>query len=166
MRKFILAGAALWLVVATAAVGEEAKPAESPAEKPKCSAIASKKFPAAPAAASSKLGRVAACVPAKECTDSSDKGKAALAASFCATNNYELCSGGSCDQATFSCQPEFRAKETKGMKLSKCVARPSKITCPKEGEEICLCDLEIEAKGALSCGCACKLAPTPTPTAR
>lgn len=161
MTKAVLVAVVLSLALTSKAAAQEAKPTE----RPKCSAIPSKKFPPQPGALI-KLGRVAACMPEADCSEKSDKARAGLGTSFCATNNYETCMAGTCDQATFSCQTEHRAKESKGVKLSQCVSRPSAIACPKAGEQICLCDVEVEPKGALACGCSCRLAPTPTPTAR
>ena len=81
-------------------------------------------------------------------------------------NHYDACRGATCDKPTLACMPEFRAGASKGIKLSNCVARPSKVACPKAGDEICLCDMEIEPKGGINCGCSCQVAPTPTATAR
>jgi len=135
----------------------------APTPAPKCEAIPAKRFPASPPAALVKQGRFAACVPAKQCGPSEAKTKTALGRSFCAMNHYDACRAGTCDKSTLSCQPELREKDTQGVKLSNCVSRPSKVACPKDGEEICLCDMEIEPKGGLSCGCSCQTAPTPTP---
>jgi hypothetical protein len=158
----ILACAALGIFAAAAAPAQEA----TPTVPQKCSAIAPRNFPSAPPAAATKQGRFAACMPAKQCAATEDKAKTALGTSFCAMNNFDACRGGTCDKATLACMPEFRDGGSKGIKLSNCVSRPSKITCPKDGDEICLCDVEIEAKGGIQCGCACQVAPTATPTAR
>ena len=161
LRKFLVV-VSLSLVWAATARAQEAQPTAPP----KCSAVPPKNFPAAPPAAQMKLGRVASCVPAKECNETSDKAKAGLGTSFCATNHFDACRLATCDKPTLICMPEFRPKESKGIKLTNCISRPSKIACPKEGEEICLCDLEVEAKGFVQCGSSCQIAPTPTPSAR
>src|SRR6185436_6590835 len=96
LRKIFTCTTALLLLSSGGAWGQDAKPAEAP----KCSAIPPKSFPAAPAAGVSKQGRLSACVPAKECKDSDDTTKAALAGSFCMMNNYAACHGGTCDKAT------------------------------------------------------------------
>lgn len=157
LRTFLVLVALVLLAPAARAQDAQATPA------PKCAAIPAKRFPATAPAALVKQGRFAACVPAKQCTTTEEKTKAALGRSFCAMNYYDTCRAGTCDKSTLSCQAELREKETQGVKLSNCVSRPSKIACPKDGEEICLCDMEIEPKGGLSCGCSCQIAPTPTP---
>lgn len=162
LRNTFTCTAALLLLVGGVAWGQDAKPTEAP----KCSAVPVKNFPAVPPAAAAKQGRVAGCVPAKACKETDDVTKTALGTSFCAMNNYTSCYGATCDKSTLACMTEFRPKTTKGMKLSNCVSRPSKIACPKDGEEICLCDVEVEAKGVIQCGCSCQIAPTPSPTAR
>lgn len=161
LRKF-LATLVLLVVPAAVAWSQDAKPTEPP----KCSALPPKSFPASPPAAAVKQGRFAACLPSKDCKDGEEKAKNALASGFCAMNHLEACRQATCDKPTLMCVPEFRSKGTTGVKLSNCVTRPSKIACPKDGEEICLCDLEIEAKGSISCGSTCVIAPTPTPSAR
>jgi hypothetical protein len=162
LRKVLVPMAALLLALSAPARSEDAKPAAPP----KCSEIPPKSFPASPPAAAAKQGRVAACLPAKTCVATEQKAIGALANSFCGMNNFAACSAGTCDKPTLACMPEYREKGSTGVKLSNCVARPSKIACPKEGEEICLCDLEVEAKGSVQCGCACQLAPTPTPSVK
>ena len=163
MVRKVLVSTALMLL-ASAASGWSQDAAPTPA--PKCSAIAPKNFPPAPVAAATKPGRFAGCLAAKECNPTSEKAIATLGLGFCARNNYAECKPGTCDKPTLACMPEFRGKESKGLKLSNCVSRMSKIACPKDGEEICLCDIEIEAKGSIQCGCSCQIAPTPTPVAR
>lgn len=152
-------GPLLLAVLASVSVAAAQDAAPTPS---KCAAVPVRKFPPAPAAAAVKQGRFAACVPAKQCDAADEKLKLALARNFCAMNHYEACRAGTCDKGGMSCQPELRQAETKGVKLSMCVSRPAKMSCPKDGDEICLCDVEVEPKGALSCGCACQPAPTPT----
>lgn len=161
LRKTFTCTAAL-LLLTSGAWAQDAKPTEAP----KCSAIPAKNFPPAPPAATTKQGRVAGCVAAQACKETNEATIAALGTSFCAMNNYASCIGASCDKPTLACMPDFRPKGTKGMKLSNCISRPSKIACPKAGDEICLCDVEVEAKGSIQCGCSCQVAPTPSPTAR
>lgn len=162
MLRNLVATAVLLSATAGVAWSQDAKPTEPP----KCSALPPKSFPASPPTAAVKQGRFAACMPAKDCKETEDKAKNALASAFCAMNHLEACRLASCDKPTLMCVPELRPKGTTGIKLSNCVSRASKIACPKDGEEICLCDLEVEAKGAISCGSTCVIAPTPTPSAR
>lgn len=164
LRKIFACTTAVLLLSSAAASAADA-PAATAAPAQKCPAIAPKNYPATAPAAAAKQGRFAGCVKAGSCKDSSSDTLAALGKSFCMMNNYQTCFTGTVDKPTLVCRPEFRAEASKGLKLSNCVSRPSKIACPKDGEEICLCDLEVEAKGAVQCGCAPTIAPTPTPAA-
>jgi hypothetical protein len=156
---------AVTLVTLAPALAQDAGPTPT-APPQKCSAIPMKKFPASPPAATTKQGRFASCMPAKQCSPTDDKAKQALGRSFCVMNYHGTCRTGTCDKPTLSCQAELRMSESKGIKLGNCVSRATKVACPKDGEELCLCDLEIEAEGSVACGCSCQIAPTPTPTAR
>jgi len=164
-RSGFVVGLLIFLALHGSAVAQNT-PATQPTPAPKCASVPTKRFPPEAPAATTKQGRFAACMPPKNCQPGDAKGLEFLGASYCAMNYTDACRKAVCDKGGLTCQADLRTAETKGIKLSNCITRPSPIGCANAGEDICLCDMEIEAKGGLVCGCSCQTAPTPSPAPR